>query len=89
MSSTTAAGTVAIKSAADVGAVVRAVRKAQGLRQDEIPGVSHKFVLELERGKPTAHVGKVLDVLRELGVHVRLDVPEGVSVELLQPGKRT
>lgn len=83
-----AGDTVAIESAHDVGAVIRAVRKAQGLRQDEIPGVSHKFVLEIERGKPTAHMGKVLDVLRELGVHVHLDIPEGVSVELPARSKR-
>jgi hypothetical protein len=72
---------IAISSPAELGAIIRAVRKAQGLRQDEIPGVGHRFMIDAERGKPTAHVGKILDVLRELGVRVALEAPEGVEIE--------
>lgn len=84
-----AAGTVRIESVQDVGAVIRAVRKSQGVLQDQIPGVSHKLVLEIERGKATAHIGKVLDVLRELGVHVHLNIPAGVYVQLPSEGDKS
>ena len=77
-----AAGHVRVESVQDFGAVIRAVRKSQGVLQDQITGVSHKLVLEIERGKATAQIGKVLDVLRELGVHVHLDIPAGVHVQL-------
>ena len=43
-----------------LGLVVRATRKAAGLRQDELAGaagVGLRFVVELERGKPTAQIG--------------------------------
>lgn len=55
---------------ADVGALIRDERKAQGLRQDELAaasGVGLRFVVELERGKPTVQFGKVLAVLGALG----------------------
>lgn len=77
-----AAGSVRVESVQDLGAVIKAVRKSQGVLQDQIPGVSHKLVLEIERGKATAQIGKVLAVLRELGVHVHLDIPAGVHVQL-------
>ncbi|MBV1692044.1 helix-turn-helix transcriptional regulator [Novosphingobium sp. G106] len=54
----------------DVGALIRDERKAQGLRQDELAaasGVGLRFVVELERGKPTVQFGKVLAVLGALG----------------------
>ena len=65
-----------------LGALVRTVRKAQGLRQPDLAGAagtSVRFIVELERGKPTAQVGKVLDVLRQLGIEVALDDGEPTS----------
>jgi len=66
---------VTVLSPADLGSLVRATRKAQGLRQPDLAGAcgtSVRFVVELERGKTTAQVGKVLRVLQMLGL--RLDV---------------
>ena len=63
---------------ADLGAVVRAVRKAQELRQDELAGaagVGMRFVVELEAGKPTAQLGKTLQVLQALGCSVTITRP--------------
>lgn len=60
---------------ADIGEVIRTERKAQGLRQDELAaasGVGLRFIVELERGKPTVQLGKVLAVLAALGC--RLDI---------------
>jgi y4mF family transcriptional regulator len=45
-------------------------RKAQGLRQDQLAGaagVGQRFIVDLEAGKPTAQIGKALQVLRALG----------------------
>ena len=63
----------------ELGAVVRAVRKAQSLRQDEIGRISHSFIGDLESGKPTAQIGKVLEVLAELGITVYLKLPTGLD----------
>jgi len=62
-------------TAKQIGAVVRTVRRAQGLRQDQLAaaaGVGVRFLVELERGKPTTQLGKTLAVLEVLGC--RLDV---------------
>lgn len=58
-----------------LGALIRAERKAQGLRQPDLAaaaGTSVRLVVEVERGKPTAQVGKVLELMRQLGL--RLEV---------------
>ena len=59
----------------EIGAIVRRARRAQGLRQDQLAaaaGVGLRFLVELERGKPTLRLVKVLAVLDALGC--RLDV---------------
>jgi y4mF family transcriptional regulator len=70
-----------VRSPADIGALVRIARKEQNLRQDELAGVAGvglRFIVDLEAGKPTAQIGKVLQVLRTLGC----------SVDILTPGER-
>lgn len=60
---------------AQLGQLVRAERKAQGLTQVQaagLCGVGVRFLHDLERGKSTAHLGKVLDVLSTLGIRVAL-----------------
>lgn len=74
---------VQISSTKDLGAVVRATRKWQKLRQDEVGGFSHTFIGELEGGKPTAQLGKVLEALRELGIKVQVELPPGMSLPSL------
>lgn len=56
-------------------AALRGRRLQLGLRQGELAdlaGVSERFVHALENGKSTAHLDKVLDVLRALGLHLEL-----------------
>ncbi len=63
---------------ADIGRVVRATRKSAGLRQDELAGaagVGLRFLVELERGKPTAQIGKALQVLQALGCSLDIATP--------------
>ena len=70
MSSPNSNNPVPISNVTEIGRAVRAARKAQGLTQREfadISGVGVRFLSELERGKPTAEVGLVLDVLSNAG----------------------
>ncbi|MCY3837597.1 MAG: helix-turn-helix transcriptional regulator [Gammaproteobacteria bacterium] len=64
---------------AEIGDIVRATRKATGLRQYELAGaagVGLRFVVDLEAGKPTAQIGKVLQVLDALGCSVDIEPPK-------------
>lgn len=70
---------VQIDDPTQLGRWVRAVRKRQRLRQDEVGRLSHSFIGEMETGKPTAQIGKVLATLRELGIKVHLELPAGMD----------
>lgn len=71
-----------IATAEELGAFVRAVRKAQGLRQDDAAGsigVSENFLGKVERGAGRVQWDKLFQVLDGLGIHVILDVPESAA----------
>lgn len=62
-----------IIAAADIGRAIRATRRAKGMTQRDLAsasGVGLRFLIEMERGKPTAQLGKALDVLRALGIEL-------------------
>lgn len=64
----------------ELGALVRRVRKAQSLRQDQLAGVAGvglRFIVDLEAGKPTLQLGKVLGVLEALGCRISISEPVG------------
>lgn len=64
-----------IDNSSDIGKCVRAQRKAQGATQPEFAalcGVGVRFISELENGKSTMEVGKVLKVLKCLGLQLTL-----------------
>lgn len=64
---------------AAIGQIIRDERKALGLRQDELAaasGVGLRFLVELERGKETAQIGKVLAVLAALGCELQIGRPQ-------------
>ena len=68
---------------ATIGQIIRDERKELGLRQDELAaasGVGLRFLVELERGKPTVQMGKVLDVLAALGCELRIKRPDGIVI---------
>jgi y4mF family transcriptional regulator len=59
----------------DIGQAVRRARKGMGLRQDALAaaaGVGLRFLVELERGKPTAQLGRTLAVLAAVGLDLRI-----------------
>ena len=60
-----------IRTARDLGAVIRDNRRLLGLGQQALAdriGVSRQWVVEVEKGKPRAEVGLVLRALDALGV---------------------
>lgn len=71
-----------IKEIGEIGAIVRQARLAQGLRQDQLAaaaGVGVRFLVELERGKPTVRLVKVLAVLDALGCRLQVAPPPAPS----------
>ena len=63
--------TTEVRSAKDLGAAVRAARKAMGLPQAQaalLCGVGIRFLSDLENGKETARLGETLKVIAGLGL---------------------
>ena len=62
-----------IRSVEDLGILVQRVRKEQGLTQIDISGLAHtgnRYIVDLEKGKPTIQMQKALDVLALLGLEL-------------------
>jgi len=56
-----------------LGQLIRQARKTQKLTQVELAGVAgvgERFIGELEKGKPTASLGKALHVCKMLGIQL-------------------
>jgi transcriptional regulator with XRE-family HTH domain len=69
----------------DAGLVIRALRKHGGVRIDDFAltaKVSKQLMTDLENGKPTVQMGRVLRLLQGLGVHVTLEIPDSVGPAL-------
>jgi y4mF family transcriptional regulator len=61
-----------------IGELVKSVRKRMGATQKDLAmtsGTGLRFIIELEQGKPTCQIGKVLTVLNTLGVTISLTPP--------------
>ena len=68
-----------ISTSDDLGKLIRAHRKAQLATQAEFAalcGVGVRFISDLENGKPTIQLSKVLHVLRCLGLDLAIQ-PRG------------
>ena len=68
--------TTLINTPAALGTAVRDARKRLGLTQPQLAlaaGVGVRFVVELEAGKPSVRLEKVLSVLNALGGQVLVD----------------
>ena len=62
-----------IRSSVELGAVVREQRKRLALKQLDIAGMGNtgnRFIVDLENGKPTVQLQKVLDVMDLLGLEL-------------------
>jgi y4mF family transcriptional regulator len=63
-----------------IGQLVKRARKKLGVTQKDLAltsGTGLRFIIELEQGKVTCQIGKVLTVLHTLGITVQLTLPAG------------
>lgn len=76
---------ISIKNAADIGNIVRASRKSQGLRQDDAAGASgvgESFLGKVESGNPSVNWGMLFQVLSDLGIELSADITEAAAERL-------
>jgi HTH-type transcriptional regulator / antitoxin HipB len=67
-----------ITNPADLGAALRAARRARNLRLEDVAlgaGVGVRFLSELERGKPSVRLAETLRVAASLGLELLLVDP--------------
>jgi len=81
----------AIHDPESLGRYLRAARIEQGMTRDQLAGatgLSPKFISQIEGGKPTAQLGKVMKLLSELGVTLdaRSSIP--ISAEAFAKASR-
>ncbi len=65
-------------TAENIGKLVRRTRKTLGVTQKDLAltsGTGLRFIIELEKGKPSCQIGKVLTVLQTLGIKIELNPP--------------
>ncbi len=75
---------IPIQSPKDLGIAIRATRKAQQVRLDDVAGsagVGHVFVRDVEHGKESVTLGKVMQLMRELGLKLTVEIPELAEAE--------
>jgi y4mF family transcriptional regulator len=63
-----------------IGELVKSTRKNMGVTQKELAmtsGTGLRFIIEMEKGKPTCQLGKVLTVLHTLGIKIEVIPPTG------------
>ena len=66
-----------IRTAADLGALIRERRVKLGMDQSDLAekaGTSRKWIVEVEQGKQRAEIGLVLRTLKALGVSLDIGV---------------
>ncbi|MFM8759230.1 MAG: helix-turn-helix domain-containing protein, partial [Methylophilaceae bacterium] len=61
-----------------IGEAVRKTRKLLNVTQKDLAltsGTGLRFIIDLEKGKPTAQIGKIITVLNTLGIQLDLKHP--------------
>jgi HTH-type transcriptional regulator / antitoxin HipB len=62
----------------EIAHTVRQTRRSMGVTQKGLAltsGTGLRFIIDLEKGKPTCQLGKVLTVLHTLGIQIKLIAP--------------
>ena len=61
-----------------LGAAIRARRRQLKVTQKDVAmtcGTGLRFIIDLEKGKPTCQIGKILQVLQALGLKLQIASP--------------
>lgn len=69
-----------VRSSIDVGDMARRQRQLLGLKQEDVSGLANtgnRFIVDLEKGKPTLQLQMALDVLNLLGLEVVVQAKSG------------
>jgi len=67
---------IQVQNAVEIGKILRKVRKNKNMTQETIAGLSNmgnRFIVDLEAGKPTMQIDKILKVLQRIGIKVNLE----------------
>lgn len=65
-----------LRTSLDLGAIIRDRRRNLGLDQGDLAsqvGVSRKWIIDVEKGKPRAEIGLILRTLESLGLSLAVD----------------
>jgi y4mF family transcriptional regulator len=63
----------------EIGLIIQKKRKSQGMTQPQLAmacGTGIRFIVDIEAGKETCQIGKVLMVLQMLGISIALNEPK-------------
>ena len=63
-----------------IGELVKNTRKTMGVTQKDLAmtsGTGLRFIIDMEKGKATCQLGKVLTVLHTLGIKTEFTAPAG------------
>lgn len=66
------------KNPEQLGAAIRARRRQLKVTQKDLAmtcGTGLRFIIDLEKGKPTCQIGKILQVLQALGLKLQVSSP--------------
>lgn len=80
-----------IKNAADIGDIIKATRKSQGLRQDDTAGASgvgESFLGKVESGNSSVNWGMLFQVLSDLGIELSADITDAAAERLQRDANR-
>ena len=73
---------VTVRTSVALGAAVRERRKSLALKQADVAGLGgsgNRFIIELESGKPTVQLQKVMDILDLLGLELAVRPKTGLA----------
>ena len=71
-----------VKNIKQLGAVSKIVRQSQSLDQETaglLSGNGLTFISQFENGKETVQIGRVLNLLEQLGVELEINLPPNLS----------
>lgn len=74
---------VAVRSSEDLGSLMRTRRKKLDLKQTDLAGIANtgnRFIVDVENGKPTVQLQKVMDLLDLLGLELMVRPKTGGSL---------
>jgi len=76
-----------LKNTKQLGQIAKIVRQAQSLDQSTaglLSGDGLTFISQFENGKETVEIGRVLNLLDQLGIELSIDIPPGISAKYLE-----